>query len=82
MGDLRASGKAFVSSTRLRERVSLRFCFVNWRTTAADVEEVIRLLKELGGKRLAATRGERGALAPLRVAAKQLARRPHHTAER
>jgi glutamate/tyrosine decarboxylase-like PLP-dependent enzyme len=46
---LRATGRAFVSSTRLRGRVALRFCFVNWRTTAADVEEVVQLLAELGG---------------------------------
>jgi glutamate/tyrosine decarboxylase-like PLP-dependent enzyme len=45
---VRATGRAFLSSTRLRGRVALRFCFVNWRTTAADVEEVIRLLAELG----------------------------------
>jgi glutamate/tyrosine decarboxylase-like PLP-dependent enzyme len=45
---LRATGRAFISSTRLRGRVALRFCFVNWRTTAADVEEVVRLLAELG----------------------------------
>jgi len=46
--ELRATGKAFISSTRLRGRVALRFCFVNWRTTAADVEEVVRLLLEIG----------------------------------
>jgi glutamate/tyrosine decarboxylase-like PLP-dependent enzyme len=45
---LRASGKAFISSTRLRGRVALRLCFVNWRTTAADVEAVIGLLAEIG----------------------------------
>jgi glutamate/tyrosine decarboxylase-like PLP-dependent enzyme len=45
---LRATGRAFISSTRLRGRVALRFCFVNWRTTAADVEEVVRLLTEIG----------------------------------
>jgi len=28
--------------------VALRFCFVNWRTTVGDVEEVVRLLTELG----------------------------------
>jgi glutamate/tyrosine decarboxylase-like PLP-dependent enzyme len=44
---LAATGRAFVSSTRLHGRVALRFCFVNWRTTAADVEEVVRLLAEL-----------------------------------
>lgn len=45
---LRLSGRAFLSSTRLRGRVAMRLCFVNWRTTAADVEEVVRLLTELG----------------------------------
>ncbi len=41
---VRATGRAFLSSTRLRGRVAIRFCFTNWRTTAADVEEVVRLL--------------------------------------
>jgi glutamate/tyrosine decarboxylase-like PLP-dependent enzyme len=45
---VRATGRAFLSSTRLRGRVAVRFCFVNWRTTAADVEEVVRLLRALG----------------------------------
>src|SRR5262249_9147211 len=47
---LRATGRAFLSSTRLNGRGALRFCFVNWRTTAADVEEVVGLLRELGGR--------------------------------
>ncbi len=47
---LRGTGRALVSSTRLRGRVALRFCFVNWRTTAADVEEVIDLLGDLGAR--------------------------------
>jgi glutamate/tyrosine decarboxylase-like PLP-dependent enzyme len=45
---LRRTGQAFISSTRLGSRVALRFCFVNWRTTAADVDLVVRLLRELG----------------------------------
>jgi glutamate/tyrosine decarboxylase-like PLP-dependent enzyme len=45
---VRATGRAFLASTRLRGRVAIRFCFVNWRTTAADVEEVVRLLRTLG----------------------------------
>ena len=45
---LQATQRAFLSSTRLGARVALRFCFVNWRTTAADVEEVIQLLESLG----------------------------------
>jgi len=50
---LRATGRAFLSSTRLHGRVALRLCFVNWRTTAADVEEVVQLLLAIG-QRLAA----------------------------
>lgn len=44
---LRATGRGFISSTRLNGRVALRFCFVNWRTTATDVEELVRLLGSL-----------------------------------
>jgi aromatic-L-amino-acid decarboxylase len=43
---LRASQRAFLSTTRLEGRVVLRLCFVNWRTTTADVEEVVGLLVE------------------------------------
>ncbi|MBI1915179.1 MAG: hypothetical protein HYS12_10635 [Planctomycetes bacterium] len=32
----------------LEEAGCFEFCFVNWRTTAADVEEVVGLLRELG----------------------------------
>jgi aromatic-L-amino-acid decarboxylase len=44
---VRESGRAFLSTTRLNDQVALRFCFVNWRTTAADVEEVVGLLAKL-----------------------------------
>ena len=46
--ELRATGRAFISSTKLGNQVALRFCFVNWRTTVADVEETVGLLRELG----------------------------------
>jgi glutamate/tyrosine decarboxylase-like PLP-dependent enzyme len=39
-----ASRRAAVSSTRIGGRVTLRLCFVNWRTTAADVDMIIALL--------------------------------------
>jgi glutamate/tyrosine decarboxylase-like PLP-dependent enzyme len=52
--ELRVTGRAFISSTRLNQRVALRFCFVNWRTTTADVEEIIGLLASIGN-RLAAS---------------------------
>jgi glutamate/tyrosine decarboxylase-like PLP-dependent enzyme len=48
-----ATGRAFLSSTRHGGRVTLRMCFVNWRTTAADVEEVVRLLAEAATSRSA-----------------------------
>lgn len=48
--ELRATGRAFISSTKLGNQVALRFCFVNWRTTVADVEETVGLLGELGRK--------------------------------
>ena len=47
---LRQTERAFLSSTRLGGRVAVRFCFINWRTTAADVEEVVTLLVRLGGE--------------------------------
>jgi glutamate/tyrosine decarboxylase-like PLP-dependent enzyme len=48
--ELRATGRAVISSTRLRGRVALRLCFVNGRTMAGDVEEVIGLLASLGAR--------------------------------
>ena len=39
--------------------VAQRFCFVNWRTTAADVEEIVRLL-ETTADRLARAKGNNG----------------------
>jgi aromatic-L-amino-acid/L-tryptophan decarboxylase len=50
--DLRLSGRGFISSTKLNGQVALRFCFVNWRTTAADVEDIVSLLASLGAQRL------------------------------
>src|SRR5262249_53749344 len=44
---LRETQRAFLSSTMLRDRVFLRFCFVNWRTTAPDVKAIVQLLAEL-----------------------------------
>jgi glutamate/tyrosine decarboxylase-like PLP-dependent enzyme len=54
--DVRAGGRAFLSSTRLHGRLALRLCFVNWRTTADDVEEVLRLVRASGERLLAQPR--------------------------
>jgi glutamate/tyrosine decarboxylase-like PLP-dependent enzyme len=53
VNELLATGRAFISSTRLQGKVALRFCFVNWRTTSRDVEEIVQLLEDIG-QRLAA----------------------------
>jgi glutamate/tyrosine decarboxylase-like PLP-dependent enzyme len=47
---VRASGEAFLSSTRVNGRVAMRFCLINWRTSAADVDRVIAALLELKKK--------------------------------
>jgi glutamate/tyrosine decarboxylase-like PLP-dependent enzyme len=48
--ELTRTGRAFLSTTRLNGQNALRLCFVSWRTTAADVEEVVELLTEIGGR--------------------------------
>jgi glutamate/tyrosine decarboxylase-like PLP-dependent enzyme len=45
-----ATRRVFCTTTRLRGRVYLRFCFVNWRTTTADVEEAVKLLSTLASR--------------------------------
>ncbi|HKA05741.1 MAG TPA: aminotransferase class V-fold PLP-dependent enzyme [Gemmataceae bacterium] len=47
---LRDTGRAFLSSTRLRGAFAIRMCFINWRTTAADVDEIVGLLVRLGAE--------------------------------
>jgi aromatic-L-amino-acid/L-tryptophan decarboxylase len=48
--EVRRTGRAFLATTRLHGRNTLRFCFVNERTTAADVEEIVGLLEEIGAR--------------------------------
>jgi glutamate/tyrosine decarboxylase-like PLP-dependent enzyme len=45
---LRASGQVFLSSTRLGGRVAIRLCFVNWRTSADDVDALVEALCAAG----------------------------------
>jgi aromatic-L-amino-acid/L-tryptophan decarboxylase len=47
---LLTTGRAFLSSTRLRGAFALRMCFINWRTSAADVDEIVDLLVRLGAE--------------------------------
>lgn len=44
MHQLRESGLAFLSSTRLRGEFAIRMCFINWRTTASDVDVILEAL--------------------------------------
>jgi glutamate/tyrosine decarboxylase-like PLP-dependent enzyme len=46
--NLARGGQAFLSTTRLDGRTTLRFCFINWRTLAPDVEAVVALLQRIG----------------------------------
>ncbi len=48
--DLLATQRAFLSSTRVHGKFALRMCFINWRTTSADVVEIVDLLRELGDR--------------------------------
>ncbi|MBM3993422.1 MAG: aminotransferase class V-fold PLP-dependent enzyme [Planctomycetes bacterium] len=48
--ELTRTGRAFLSTTRLNGQSTLRLCFVSWRTTAADVDDVVRLLCEIGAR--------------------------------
>jgi glutamate/tyrosine decarboxylase-like PLP-dependent enzyme len=48
--ELARSGEAFLSTTRLAGRTTLRFCFINWRTTAQDVEAIVALLQRIGAR--------------------------------
>ena len=48
--ELLASQRAFLSSTRLHGRFALRMCFINWRTTTADVVEIVERLAQLGDR--------------------------------
>jgi glutamate/tyrosine decarboxylase-like PLP-dependent enzyme len=51
-----SSGRAMITSTRVRGRYVLRMCVVNHNTRRADVEEVVRLIAELGAEIAGETR--------------------------
>ncbi len=45
---LQLSGKAFLSGTTLANRFVLRACIVNFRTTRADIEDLVALIQDIG----------------------------------
>lgn len=50
VNDLQASGEVFLSNAIVFEKYCLRACFVNFRTSAKDVEEIIEIIVKEGRK--------------------------------
>ena len=48
--DLLADGRVYVGTTRYRGRVAFRPAIVNWRTTEADVDLIVEVVRELGAR--------------------------------
>jgi aromatic-L-amino-acid/L-tryptophan decarboxylase len=45
---MQAGGEAFVSNAVVGERLLLRACIVNFRTTRADLEALVATVKRIG----------------------------------
>ena len=45
-----ADGRVYVGTTRYRGRVAFRPAIVNWRTTEADVDLIVEVVRELGAR--------------------------------
>jgi glutamate/tyrosine decarboxylase-like PLP-dependent enzyme len=48
--DLLADGRVYVGTTRYRGRVAFRPAIVNWRTTEADIDLIVQVVRELGAR--------------------------------
>jgi len=48
--DLLADGRVYVGTTRYRGRVAFRPAIVNWRTTEADINLIVEVVRELGAR--------------------------------
>jgi glutamate/tyrosine decarboxylase-like PLP-dependent enzyme len=48
--DLLADGRVYVGTTRYRGRVAFRPAIVNWRTTDADIDLIVEVVRELGAR--------------------------------
>ena len=48
--DLLADGRVYVGTTRYRGRVAFRPAIVNWRTTDADIDLMVEVVRELGAR--------------------------------
>lgn len=47
-GFLQRDGRVFITGTRLQERPVLRMCIVNFRTTEADLDVALQVIREVG----------------------------------
>ena len=48
--DVLADGRVYVGTTRYRGKVAFRPAIVNWRTTEADVDLIVTVVRELGAR--------------------------------
>ncbi len=48
--DLLADGRVYVGTTRYRGRTAFRPAIVNWRTTEADIDLIVDVVRELGAR--------------------------------
>lgn len=48
--DLLADGRVYVGTTRYRGKVAFRPAIVNWRTTDADIDLIVEVVRELGAR--------------------------------
>jgi glutamate/tyrosine decarboxylase-like PLP-dependent enzyme len=48
--DLLADGRVYFGTTRYRGRVAFRPAIVNWRTTEADIDLIVEVVRELGAR--------------------------------
>jgi aromatic-L-amino-acid decarboxylase len=52
MSAVQRGGRAYLSNATLRGRFALRACIVNFRTTRADIDLMLRILRETGDELL------------------------------
>jgi glutamate/tyrosine decarboxylase-like PLP-dependent enzyme len=48
MNAVQRGGRAYLSSATLRGKFALRACITNFRTTRADIDEMLEIIREAG----------------------------------
>ena len=54
MNTVQRGGRAYLSSASIRGKFALRVCITNFRTTRADIDETLEIIREAARKHLAA----------------------------